>query len=717
VKRATFVLSSLFALNAFAADAPKDPWEGRADLWKPPAIKPSTKVSLGQVERFTLPNGLKVVVVPRKSVPSVDITLALRVGEGANPIDKSGVAQFTAMMLRKGTERRTADQISEAIDFVGGSLEANTSEDATLVGCHARARDLPLCLDLVSDVTQRPTFPEGEMSEVRDQLTADVEGVKDNPQGLASQHLANLFFGDETPRGRPMSKRSIGAITREDLVKMHQTWFAPNTGLLAISGDVDAKMLRADLTKYFGAWKKKTTPQALDRPLPKPGKLALRLVDKPDATQATLVLAGPGIKHASPDLYAVRIMNWALGGGGFSSRLMKVVRSEGGKTYGARSGFEARRLPGPWSASTFTRTSETASTLKLVMDEIAKMKDGGPAADEIAAAKGNLIGGYGLKLETGEDIARAISTAEFDGLDAKFVEQYPARLDKVTIADATRVAKQYLTPTALVVVGKAEEVKPMLEKAGLELAGPIEVVSYLDPVSAAERKAMAGEKTAAATMTPEEADAGRKLLEAALLAKGGKALAAIKSLALRGKGTVSMQGQQMPVTVDEWQVPGTGSRQDLGVGAMKVTQVYAGGRGWVRQGEKKMDMPPQIAAQMQKGIWRDPNFILQNAAQPGAKVRALGPQKDGQASFDGLAVIAPSGDITKLWLDPKTHLIARMIYADDGKESRDDLSDYKSEAGVAFPRKILHDGGGQKLEVAYEKIEVNAKLPDDLFKP
>src|SRR6185436_8581807 len=131
---------------------------------------------------------------------------------------------------------------------------------------------------------------------------------------------------------------------RNALVEFHKSWYAPNNAIMAISGDVDAKTIKAVVTKWFGAWKKQTLPQVAERGLPKSsGKLSLRLVDKPDATQSTIVLAGPGIARTSPDLYAVKVMNWALGGGGFSSRLMKVVRSEGGKTYGARSSFETRR--------------------------------------------------------------------------------------------------------------------------------------------------------------------------------------------------------------------------------------------------------------------------------------------------------------------------------------------------------------------------------------
>src|SRR5439155_24005923 len=138
------------------------------------------------------------------------------------------------------------------------------------------------------------------------------------------------------------------------------------------------------------------------RPLPVPQKgLPVRLVDKPDATQSALLVLGPGIRHADPALYAVRLMNFALGGGGFSSRLMKSLRSEGGKTYHVGSMFEVGRESGSFEASTFTRTSETVETARLVLDEIARMRKSGPTAEELKAAKNNLIGGYGLRLETG----------------------------------------------------------------------------------------------------------------------------------------------------------------------------------------------------------------------------------------------------------------------------------------------------------------------------
>jgi zinc protease len=694
-----------------------DPWAGRNDLYLPPNLQPTTKVNVGQLSRSTTANGMLLITVPRHTVASVDVTLALRIPDTAEPIDKTGLAQYVAAMLRKGTAKRTADQISEAIDFVGGSLGAQAAGGGIYVSCHARSRDLSLCLDLLSDVAMNATFPDSEMGEARDELMTTVNGVKDNPQALASWHAANVFYGDDDPRGRPMSKRSIEAIARPDLMAFRDKWFAPNNAILAVSGDVDDKALKPMLQKTFGTWKKKSVPPVSDvpaRPLPTAGKaLPVRLVDKPDATQSSVLVIGPGIRHADPQYYAVRLMNYALGGGGFASRLMKVVRSEGGKTYGVRSSFDAGRDAGPFEASTFTRNAETAATVRLVIDEIAKMRAGGPTEEELKAAKNNLIGGYGLRLETGSDLAEELIGAEIDGLDNKYVVEYPARLDAVSIKEAATAAAQHLDPRALIVVGKAAEVGPQLKKAGYS---KIEVVNYLDPVSGAERKAVQAQRSSTAEVLPAEAMEGRRLLGLTLTARGGQtALAKVQTLAMTGKGMLSMQGQQMPISVELKEIRGKALREDIDMGGMAVRQVVANGKAYVQQGDKRMDMPPDKKLEMEKGQFRDPNFIVLNALQPGAKLRGLPQTTDGGVSYDTLEVISPDGDVYKLLLDGKTHQVVKMLYLEEQQQARDELGDYRIVDGVSFPFKLKHDNGQAHVDIQYDKVTVNPKLTNDLF--
>jgi zinc protease len=690
-----------------------DPWKGRTDLLVPPKMTPTLQVQLGPIERFTLPNGLAVRVVARPTVPVVDVALAIQAGHGEDPIDRAGVAQFTASMLRKGTQKRTADQISDAVDSVGADFGAAASDDETVVGCHARAKELPLCLELTADAVEHATFPESEMKEIRDQLEASVEQAKDNPNALAAQHAENLFFGDDDPRGRQLSKASLAKIDRAQLVAFAKTWYAPNHALLTIAGDVDAKALRKQLTTAFGGWKKRPVPKVVERGLPAAGPLRVRLVDKPDATQSTIVILGPGIAHRSPEYYAVRSMAFALGAGGFSSRLMKVVRSEGGKTYGARLHYDAGLWPGPFVASTFTRTSETASTLKLVVDTIEKMRKEGPTADELAAAKGNLIGGYGLRLETANELARALLGAELDRMDPKSVEEFPARMNAVTLADAAKAAAAHLQPTVLTVVGPAADVRPQLEKAGYKID---ELVNYAEPVSAAERRAEEAARQKKGDVSTAEAETAKKLLDLALQAKGA-ALLKVTDIALTGKGTMTMQGQTLPIQVQEFQVPGKAARQDISMGPMKMVQIFADGKATVRQGERVVELPSQVARKMESGLIRDPNFILRYAADGKVKVRGLQPVTDGGVEYDALEVIAGDGETTRVLLDRKTHLIARLEYKEEGKPTAQTFGDYRPEGGIAIPHAVSQTGEAGDMKVTYDKVEINKGLAPTTFKP
>jgi zinc protease len=689
-----------------------DPWANRKDLFVPPTVTPSTKVDLGAVQRFTLPNGLQVIAVPRKQVPLIDLTIAVRAGSSSDPLDKAGLAQFVGGMLRKGTVKRTADQISEAIDSVGGNLGAGAEDDGTLISCSARAKDFVLCLDLASDITLHPTFPDAEMGEIRDQLNASVEQVRDNPAALAGEHASNLFFGDQDPRGIPLSKKSLAAIDRGTIEQFYKTYYAPNNAVMAVSGDFDPKTLKAQLTKWFGEWKKSDVPKQPERTLPAAGPMKVRLVDKPDATQSQIVVVGPGVKHADPDLFATRLMNYSLGGGSFSSRLMKVVRSEGGKTYGARSAFEARRDPGTFSATTFTRNDQTGNTIKLVLGEVDRMKSTGPTDAELAAAKGNLIGGYGLHFETASDVARQLLVADLDGLPADYAVTYPKKLQAVTVADALKAAQEHLKPQVLVVVGNAKEVKPLLVAAKL---APTEVLGYMDPVNGNERAAAAQTKKEAASASPVEEENGKKLLAAALKAQGGDAVGKIKTLEIEGRGSMTMQGTQVPIFFHGFYLPGHAIRQDINLGPASVSQVYVDGKAFIKQGSQSQDLPPPMAASMKKDLWRDGAFVLWNASQAGAKVKAAPQITDGKLKFDVLSVVSPEGDVSKLLLDPQTHLLSRVVYTDEGKEARDEYFDYKAEGGIQFSRKQTHSGGDQKFELEVEKVKVNKDLPKDAF--
>jgi zinc protease len=468
--------------------AAEDPWKNKSDLIQaPPAAKPGP-VNLPKVLRSTLPNGLKIRVIADRTWPLVNLHLVL---PGGGTLDEKrklrSLASFAAQMLSKGTKHLSADQIAESIDGVGGSLQAWADQDGTHLTCQVLSKELQTCLKLMSEMIVQPTFPEREMAQVRDQLISSVRQVRDNDRQLAEEHFQNLLWGDEHVRGWPVTVQTVSAIKRKDLVDWQTKRFAPNGAILAIAGDVNAALLRQQLNGAFQGFKPHKVSRSKTHTEPILHGMKIRLVDKPDQTQSRIIIGHLGIFHADPDFLATSLMNYTLGGGLFSSRLMKVIRSEGGKTYGASSRFEAEATRGTFEIRTFTRNVETLATVKLLLGELQKMHFTGPTAEELADAQANMAGKYPLMFETAESVAAAFLEAELHGLSEEFVREYPVAIAAVGLEQGIAAATNRLSDENLcmVIVGKAEDVEPQLKSAGMTY----EKVGYLEPTSPADRSA------------------------------------------------------------------------------------------------------------------------------------------------------------------------------------------------------------------------------------
>jgi zinc protease len=463
-------------------------WANRGDLIRPPPPPMAEELPLPGIARWRLDNGLDVIVVPRRDLPVVSFSVAIRAGSYDEEKDRTqGVADFTAAMLRKGTATRTADEISQAIDFIGGSLDAGASMQSSTAGCTSLTKDAPLCLDLLADVLLRPTFPEAEMAEVRDQVLAALGARHDDPHQLAAEHFDNFFFGEDHPDGWVLEPAHVKRITRAQLQAFWQSTYRPNNAILAIAGDVDAATMRAQIERLFGAWQAgPVLPRPADRlRLPEHRGTRVLLVDKPDLTQATLMFGSRGLRHTDRDWYAATLVNYVLGGSDFSSRLMIEVRAKRGLTYGIGSSFGATLYEGAFRVSAATRNESAVEAFSVAVDEIRKMKRAGPTAVELAKAKGFYAGSYPLGLESAAGVARNIVAAELHGLGLDYVRRLPLRLSAVALAQAQAAALERLDPDNLsvVVVGKAEAIEPQLAAAKL----PFERVDFRAPIGAAAR--------------------------------------------------------------------------------------------------------------------------------------------------------------------------------------------------------------------------------------
>lgn len=694
--------------------AANDPWAGRTDLITPPAAKPPAPLELPAIDSYKLANGLQVFVIKNDRLPVVSMQLAIKAGRMHEPRARLGVSEFTADMLVKGTKRRNAIAIAKAIDFVGGTIAADSTFEATLLSCSVLARNAGTCLELVPEMLTQPSFPDSELLKVREQMLARVRQRLDDAGALASAHVQNLLWGPEHVRGWINNEQSVAAIRRDDLVAWHKNWFVPGNAMLVVTGDVDTKTLKAKLEAAFGVWKKAPTPPT---PQYKEAGLSgsrIRLVDKPGQTQTHIRVAQFGIKHDDPRFFDALVWNYALGGGGFNSRLTKVVRVEGGKTYGASSAFDRNIDKGSFVAQTFTRNSEALATTKLLLGEIARMSKEGPNEGEVAQAIANIAGGYGLRFQSASDLGSALIGAELHGFGREYLANYPIAVGKVDVESAKRAAGEILDPRSyvIVMVGDAKDLEPQLKKEGWKY----QKVSFTEPVSPAA-------EVPEAPVDAKQAEAAKKVIEEAIVAKGGKAkLAAIKAFKMVASGTTTISGQTVPVEIERVLVLPDKMRIDATLAArVKVIVAVDGRKGWQLapdpSGQKiqLVDIGAGDFASIDFERWREPELILLRAIDPAAKAQLVADETIAGAPHSVVKLRAPNGIEVNVYIDKKTKLITRMKYAEGAQEEIDQFSNFKDVNGVKIAHTRQSGGQGRETKLELKTVELDPTIDPKLF--
>jgi zinc protease len=448
---------------------PDEAWRAKA-----PKVGPAPKFSLPVPEQAKLSNGLTILLVERHNLPFVSATLYTASGSELNPLDKPGLSSFVADMLTEGTANRSAVKFAEDADQIGASINAEAGYSSGTVSLSALSWNSGAAMDLASDALLHPAFAEKEVERVRNQRLTAVLQENDEPFALAQRTASHLVFPN-SPYGFSAigTEASNKAITRTDLTGFWQKAYVPANAALAISGDLTMAQAKEMAGKYLGAWSGSAAAAVSLSTPPAPAR-SIAIVDKPGAPQTFLLAASLGAQRSSPDYVPLEVMNTALGGL-FSSRINMNLREEHGYTYGAQSFFNYRRAVGPFLAGGAMRTDVTAPATQELFKELTRIREAELTADELQKAKDSFSKSLVGLFETAGDTSSTIGGQFVFGLPLDYYRELPAQIDKVTAADALRVAKQYINPNATVVVavGDRAKIEPELKKLDL---GPVTVV-------------------------------------------------------------------------------------------------------------------------------------------------------------------------------------------------------------------------------------------------
>ena len=440
------------------------------DRSKAPSSGPAPIIELGESTVQSLDNGLKVIVVENHRLPQVSYNIYLEhtpIAEG----NKVGVLGMFGELMRSGTDSRTKAELDEAVDFIGGSLYASSSN----LGGRSLTKHSSELLSLMTDVLYNPSFPESEISKLKTNTLSGLAASETSPNDISSNLTRTLLYGENHPYGEVTTAETIEAITREDFVNHHDTYFRPNIAYLVIVGDITPEVALAQAEEHFGHWKKGNVPYQRWETPARPIGQKVCLAPLEGSVQSILKLTHiVNLRPGSEDAIAVSVMNSILGGGAFSGRLMQNLREDKAFTYGARSSISTDPLIGSFVAYADVRNEVTDSAVTEFMYEIRRMIHEPVDSASLSMTKSYMTGSFARSLESPGTVARFALNIERYNLPEDYYATYLEKLNAITIEDIQRVAQKYLKPDQIFItcVGSpdvAESLRPFATSGQVEL--------------------------------------------------------------------------------------------------------------------------------------------------------------------------------------------------------------------------------------------------------
>ena len=414
--------------------------------------------ALPPVQRTVLPNGLVVLVCEEPSLPVVTIRLLTDAGSRRDPSGGAGIANLTARGLLLGTSKRKAATINEELDFMGASLLTGADRDYAGLSLRVLKKDLDKGFDLFMEVLTQPTFPEEEIRREIEKTLAAIHASEDQPDDVAERAFRKTLFSTG-PYGHPVegTKESIQGMTRDDLIRFHRSFYRPNDSIFVVVGDVKPEEIKATLIPSLTAWSKVEVP---GMPSPRPFEKGPKEVkiDR-SITQANIILGHGGVARGNPDYYRLTVMNYILGGGGLTSRLMEEIRNKRGLAYSVASFFDPGKDPGSFQIVLQTKNGSAREAISLSLGDMERIRKELVSEQELEGAKKYLIGSFPMRFDTQAKLSQFLSQIEFYGLGLNYPEAYPSLIGSITREEILRVARAYLHPdqTILVVVANLKE--------------------------------------------------------------------------------------------------------------------------------------------------------------------------------------------------------------------------------------------------------------------
>ncbi len=396
--------------------------------------------------RHELNNGAVIISKEAHTVPAVTLQVGVRAGSIYDADRLLGLSHLTSRVLDRGTQRRSSEDIAEALDERGVSLSVGANRHVMTVSCTCLSEDFEAMLELIGDIVMQPAFPLEEIEKRKGEVLNAIRQDEDSPAATAMLALFAMLYPNQHPYGRPAkgSVESVGRIARPDLLAFHADRFAPSLTTAVIVGAVDRERAMAAGERVFGNWSQSAGREVSLAHVPSDCARQERVISMMNKAQADIAYGFTTIVRSDPRYYAYTLMNNALGQYGIGGRLGDSIRERQGMAYYVFSSFDANVVEGPLIVRAGVNPANVDRAIGSIDEEIRRMAADGMTPDELADCKQYLIGSIPRLLETNAAIATFLQTAEFFGLGLDHDVRLPALIDSVTLDDVNAAARAAL---------------------------------------------------------------------------------------------------------------------------------------------------------------------------------------------------------------------------------------------------------------------------------
>ena len=651
----------------------------------------SPVINIKKPQSFTLPNGLKVMIVENHKLPRVSFSLSIDnnpYAEGA----KKGVADLTSSLIGNGSKKISKDAFNEEIDFLGADLNfyASGASGSSLSKYSGRI------LELMAEGALNPNFTQEEFDKEKDKLLENLKTQEKSVAAVAGRVQNVLAFGKDHPSGEFLSEETIKNVTLSDVENNYHTYFVPENAYLIIIGDVKFKDTKKAVEKLFSAWTKASAPSIKYTDPLNVQYSQINFVDMPNAVQSEIALQNTvNLKMTDKDYFATIVANQILGGD-FNSYLNMNLREAHGWTYGARSGIGGSKYISTFRASTQVRNAVTDSAVVEFFKEIKKIRTEKVTDEMLANVKAGYVGKFVMQIEKPQTVAGYALRIKTQGLPEDFYENYIKNINAVTAEDVMAAANKYFLEDKIrvVIVGKGSDVIPGLEKLKIPMF-------YFDKFGAPTTKPVM--KKAASTGVSV-----KTVLDNYIKAVGGeKAVKGVKSISTVASGEIQGTPLEMNTKVTSTNKLAN-EMKAMGMSFMK--QVVNEKGAYVTQQGQRKDLDGEKLAEAKESAMPFPELTM------GAKATVT---LEGIESFNGSEAYVIKDGKTTHYFDVNSGLkLGKSVVQEANGQKMTQITnygDYKDVKGIKVPYKVSMAFGPQEIEFKTTEVKINEGVSDADF--